>query len=495
MEQKKEVRSILLGLGFEPFTSVFIVGDFSAITGEDLTSEIEKVGKVEKLKLTLDGAAVQFRDHESQKKAIESTFDLDFLVEEVRLPLLDPMESENATLRQTLIDMEKSNQEAEKKFEATRLDWERRFVEMDNLMKALQASPAVPKTTAPVEVPSGATSRTGDTPTPSGTKEDEAIKIALSGVKDVEDRIKVQVDHVVRGDSTRIRPFSGSAPKSGESCFDDWSKQVELMLEDDSLTLRAKRQKLLGSLHSPALDIARGMGDASVYALYKYLEEFYATSTNGVKLLQDFFKAQMELNESTTDYLQRLSLKLDKVVKRGGLESEKVNATLFTHFKSTCLNERVSQTIHVKFSMANPPTLHELIKEVRTTEEDYAFTPVKQKARSQSHNVDSPSEISELKGEIQSLQQQFRSFLQGQSQPKAAPSKSDITGTPSGQANSQKKSSGRFCFNCGSTDGHMLQDCQSPSNPSLVHKLLTERQQKKSKASRSNLNGQGPRRH
>ena len=130
------------------------------------------------------------------------------------------------------------------------------------------------------------------------------------GTHDLSERIIVQVEHVLRGDFTRIRPFSGNAPKHGEVCFDDWAKQTELMLEDENLSLKTKRQKLLGSLHSPSLDIVRDMGGISVYEMFKSLGELYAPSIDGVTLLHEFFQTKMLHREKTT------TVKCD--VKQGG---------------------------------------------------------------------------------------------------------------------------------------------------------------------------------
>ena len=86
-----------------------------------------------------------------------------------------------------------------------------------------------------------------------------------------------------------------------------------------------RRGRNVRSLHSPALDIERGMGDISIYAHFENLGELYAPSTSGVRLLQDFFRMIRKPGESLIDQLQRLSVTLDKVVKRGGLQTHLVN--------------------------------------------------------------------------------------------------------------------------------------------------------------------------
>ena len=107
-------------------------------------------------------------------------------------------------------------------------------------------------------------SRTHSTP----KEAQSSLSIPLAG-PDVNDRISVQVEHLVCGDSNLIRPFLGNQSRQNENSFEEWAKEIELMLEDEGLLQKAKRQKLFGSLRSPALDIARGMGDISIYGLFK----------------------------------------------------------------------------------------------------------------------------------------------------------------------------------------------------------------------------------
>ena len=181
----------------------------------------------------------------------------------------------------------------------------------------------------------------------------------------VNEQISVQVEHVMRTESHRIRPFSGHQPRAGEVSFEDWSKQIDLLLGDDSVSDKNKRQRILSSLHSPALDLAIGMGNLSAAEIHDGLKDLYGSSANGVRLLQDFFTLRMKPGENATDYLQRLAVQMSRVVKKGGVSLSQENETVFTHFKSTCENDKLRQIMHVKYNSMNIPTVHDLIKEVR----------------------------------------------------------------------------------------------------------------------------------
>ena len=200
----------------------------------------------------------------------------------------DHLQRENEALKNQIKEMERERKQSEVTHLAKTRDFEHQFNKMNKMLESLMAS------------------RAHSTP----RETQSSLSIPLAG-PDVNDKISIQVEHLVRGDSNRIRPFSGNQARHNENSFDEWAKEIELMLEDEGLSQRA-----LGSLRSPALDIARGMGDISIYALFKNLDELYAPSTSGVRLLQDFFRMTRKPGESLIDYLQRLSVTLDKVVKR-----------------------------------------------------------------------------------------------------------------------------------------------------------------------------------
>ena len=96
-------------------------------------------------------------------------------------------------------------------------------------------------------------------------------------------QVKVQVQHLVRADTSltasNIRAFSGTSPKPGEL----W-KQAESMRQDDHISEVIKKQKLMGSLRSPALDLVKGMGEISSTEICRQLEVMYGCSSSGAKV-------------------------------------------------------------------------------------------------------------------------------------------------------------------------------------------------------------------
>ena len=78
----------------------------------------------------------------------------------------------------------------------------------------------------------------------------------------------------------------------------------------------------------------------------------------------------MEPTESATDDIQRLSVKLSAVVRKNGISEEQVDETILTHFKSTWNDEKISNIVHIKYDTSNPPTLQELMREVKMADEE-----------------------------------------------------------------------------------------------------------------------------
>ena len=125
--------------------------------------------------------------------------------------------AENTVLHQKIKDMECESNKMNEKFLENQKIWESRFSEMNSMLQRLRPIESTP-VTSPNQQPS--------------------LNVPLMGNDDLNERISVQVEHVVRGDSFKIQPFSGTAPKHGEVSFNDWAKQIEIMLEDESLSMR-----------------------------------------------------------------------------------------------------------------------------------------------------------------------------------------------------------------------------------------------------------------
>ena len=402
--------------------------------------------------------------------------------------------NEVSELKECLARLERERAEVEERHARDRMEWDNRMRELEGLVRSSAVLDAQPTTTH--------SQATGST-----------IQVPISN-EEVSRQINVQVEHVLKGDrdagSYRIRPFSGKGPKHGEVTFDEWARQIEMVLEDDAISERGKRQKILNSLNSPAVDIARGMGDIAAHRLYQRLERMYGSTCNGVRLLQEFFRLHMEPTESATDYIQRLSVKLSAVVRKNGISEEQVDETILTHFKSTCNDEKISNILHIKYDTSHPPTLQELMREVKMADEELnaRFSkrrdPPTQRPRITHHmqgartEAKDPDGISVLREEMRAWKGEVHSVLQAmQSLPRDKTNQHERgnAGTTRG-GSTQPDCMKRFCYNCGLCEGHYQQHCPNPANPTRVHKLLNERSkilfERNASRSINPLNRRGP---
>ena len=417
---------------------------------------------------------------------------------------LKESEDLQAEIREKFISLsEKYDNEKEEnarrveEYEAARSESAERFMTLEKLMKRLEEK---------VDPSTGST----DNSAPSPNHDDQSSSnVPLLQVpidcSSIAKQVKVQVEHLVRADANltigKIKAFSGSSVKPGEVKFDEWLRQVEGVLED-GIPEKTRKQAIMNSLRSPALDFVKAMGEVSLREILEQLEAMYGCSSSGVKLLQDFFKMKRDPAESGADYLQRLGVQISKVARKGGVAADHRDETLLTHFISTCDSEQLRQVLHVKYE-SSTPSQHDLLKEVRKTEEVFGLkVPEKTKVKSHAQSVHQSDELSSLKNQLSMMQARMEkmdsrltgkacnhcsshSFLQSvepaRKQTTSLRRQSQLRNRQQSrqyQAGIQRNSPNPlvFCYNCGEKDGHFKQDCKNPPNAALVFKLLNERQ-------------------
>ncbi|KAJ0022317.1 hypothetical protein NQD34_009807 [Periophthalmus magnuspinnatus] len=313
---------------------------------------------------------------------------------------------------------------------------------------------------------------------------------------------KVVVEHIVKtGEmsahslpSVRLRTFSGKTPKSAnESEYEAWRAQIESLMADPALSPLHVTRRILESLLSPAADVVRALGPNTLPTIYlKVLDSAYATVQDGEELFAQFLNTLQDPGEKPSAYLQRLSLTLNTVVKRGGVSAQDVDKHLLKQFCRGCWDNAMITKLQLEQRKSKPPVFSELLLMLRTEEDRQQAKETLMKKHlgsskqqrvqlhtqgtcSCGHTDAESATIAELKQQMRKLQQQMSTLLSQQSKGSVG-KKCQPQGGAKGQPLWPKPG---FCFKCGE-DGHIAPNCTNSANPTLVQqkkKMLQQRRE------------------
>lgn len=337
---------------------------------------------------------------------------------------------------------------------------------------------------------------------------------------------KVIVEHFIHSDATpssfsqsRVRTFSGRLPKpNGEVDYEAWRTQVDLLLNDTSLSDSQKVRRILESLLSPAADIVKPLGTNALPEAYlTQLESAFGVVEDGEELFATFLGSNQNSGEKPSVYLNRLQTLLTKAISRGGVSPAESDKHLLRQFCRGCWDQSLIIGLQLEHRKTSPPSFPELLLLLRTEEDRRAAKMDRMKkhlggtkAAAHVHSVLSlpvfdeepvvtlpkkPDASSKLEREVAELRKQVAQLIHKEEKEyKREEPASSITRkeTPlqgeslaariTNPSTSQTPTQPRpwFCFKCGQ-DGHIAANCPNEPNPGLVRKKNAELRDKRNR--------------
>ncbi len=303
---------------------------------------------------------------------------------------------------------------------------------------------------------------------------------------------KVIVEHIVKSEvasaipSTtviKLRPFSGRIPQpSNESDYDTWCCNVELLLDDPSVSDLQRVRRIMESVLPPATDIKSLEPSASERASLNMLDSAYGAIEDGDELFSKFMNTFQNDGEKASSYLQRLQVALSKAVRGGEIKSTETNHQLLWQFCRGCWDEILISELHLDTRRNDPIEFQDLLQSTKPAHVYSHDTAIVSKFPPESRLL---SETAELKKQISELKEQLTSLTFPKSRKTDKPKHKNVHSpiTHESVAKQPVKSTGGpvtkcsprpgYCFRCGE-DSHISVVCMNPPNSKLVEKKRDE---------------------
>ncbi len=189
---------------------------------------------------------------------------------------------------------------------------------------------------------------------------------------------KVIVEHIVKSEvasaipSTtviKLRPFSGRIPWY-ESDYDTWHCNVELLLDDPSVSDLQRVRRIMESVLPPATDIVKSLEPrASPRAYLNILDSSYGAIEVGDELFSKFMNTFQNDGEKASSYHQRLQVALSKAVRGGGIKSTETNHQLLRQFCRGCWDDILISELHLDTHRNDSIEFQDLLRSIRTRED------------------------------------------------------------------------------------------------------------------------------
>ena len=276
----------------------------------------------------------------------------------------------------------------------------------------------------------------------------------------------------------KIKNFSGNTkPGPGETDYRHWRRAAQRILDDRDLSRNKKQTILLQSLTDKAEDCIDLMQNAAPEQMLKVLDATFGSINDGQELLIDYYQLNQGVNESTSEYLTRLYIKLCEVVTHEGLDMMQVPEKLVRQFMRGTTDE--DMLLNLRLDDLHPgakdyPSLIARIRreEGRRTERRLCLRKVRSNTLSATPEVPEHGDVwpvNDTSTEVQALRKRVAE-LEAKQDVNVLAQRVKHLETSVGKST-------MFCFRCGK-DGHVAYDCTNSPNKELAEEKRAARRRR-----------------
>ncbi|XP_063818798.1 paraneoplastic antigen Ma2 homolog [Pseudophryne corroboree] len=211
---------------------------------------------------------------------------------------------------------------------------------------------------------------------------DETNAASRQRTSSSEPQVEAVVDKVVshlerwhfEGGYRRLRIFSGITPvPAGEETYDMWREAAIQHSEEWQCPEHIRKQRVVESLHGPAMRVIQATRRSNPIAtLREYIEALdfsFGTLEDVGDMLARLNGTYQNYGETLTQFIYRVDRLIYKIVDKGGLTSDVVDERRLRQIlKGALTNSPIAQKLRCTMTPARPPTLNELVRDVKLEE-------------------------------------------------------------------------------------------------------------------------------
>ncbi|XP_063806659.1 paraneoplastic antigen Ma1 homolog [Pseudophryne corroboree] len=207
---------------------------------------------------------------------------------------------------------------------------------------------------------------------------DAASRQPSSSEPKVEAVVDKVVSHLERwhfeGGYRRLRIFSGITPiPAGEETYDMWREAAIQHSEEWQCPEHIRKQRVVESLRGPAMRVVQATRRSNPNAtLREYIEALdfsFGTLEDVGDLLARLNSTYQNYGETLTQFIYRVDRLIYTIVDKGGLTADLVDERRLRQIlKGALTNSPIAQKLRCTMTPTRPPTLNELVREVKLEE-------------------------------------------------------------------------------------------------------------------------------